>query len=138
AVDYDSGTDFEYLTVRLGHYPEFRNKKGNEPEGAGVATFGSDRLIFIGSERASLVGVYKDEGAGSAPTFLQALSGGIGPEGLLAIPARNLFVTASETDLRADGLIGSLVTVYERSDKPAAYPTLLSTDDADGRPIPWG
>lgn len=136
-IEYDSGVDFEYLTVRLGHYPEFRSKKGNEPEGAEVATFGGDQLIFIGSERASLVGVYKDEGADRAPTFLQALPGGIGPEGLLAIPERNLFVTASETDLRGDGLIGSLVTIYERSDAPAAYPTLVSADDAAGKPIPW-
>jgi hypothetical protein len=136
-VDYDSGIDFEHMVVRLGHYPEGRNKKGNEPEGAEVATFGEDRLIFISSERGSLVGIYKDEGAGNTPTFLQALPGGIGPEGLLAIPERNLFVTASETDLRADGLIGSLVTIYERSDAPAAYPTLVSADDAAGLPIAW-
>lgn len=136
-VDYASGVDFEYLTVRLGHYPEHRNKKGNEPEGAEVATFGSDRLIFVASERGSLVGVYKDEGAGNAPTFLQALPGGIGPEGLLAIPERNLFVSASETDLRADGLIGSLVTIYERGEGEAAYPTLVSVDGPDGKPIPW-
>ncbi|SHF25628.1 Esterase-like activity of phytase [Kaistia soli DSM 19436] len=136
SVDYDSGTSFEYETVRLGHYPEKRNKKGNEPEGAEVATFGGDRLIFIGSERASLVGVYKDEGTGKAPTLLQALPGGIGPEGLLAIPARNLFVTAAENDLREDGLIGSVVTLYERSDAPAAYPTIVSADK-DGKPIGW-
>ncbi|MCX5497069.1 esterase-like activity of phytase family protein [Kaistia dalseonensis] len=136
AVDYDSGTAFEYETIRLGHYPEKRNKKGNEPEGAEVATFGADKLIFVGSERASLIGVYKDEGAGKAPTFLQALPGGIGPEGLLAIPARNLFVTASENDLREDGLIGSVVTIYERSDAPAAYPTIVSADK-DGKPIGW-
>lgn len=137
AVDYDSGTEFEHIVVRLGHYPEGRNKKGNEPEGAEVATFGDDRLIFVASERGSLVGVYRDEGAGNAPAFLQALPGGIGPEGLLAIPERDLFVTASETDLRADGLIGSLVTLYERSDAPAAYPGLVSADDASGLPIPW-
>jgi hypothetical protein len=136
-VDYESGPDFEHIVVRLGHYPEARNKKGNEPEGAEVATFGDDRLIFIASERGSLVGVYKDEGEGKAPAFLQALPGGIGPEGLLAIPERNLFVTASETDLRADGLIGSVVTVYERSDKPAAYPTLVSANDAASLPIAW-
>jgi hypothetical protein len=135
-VAWDSGTDFEYLTVRLGHYPEARNKKGNEPEGAETATFGADRLIFIASERASLVGVYKDEGAGNAPTYLQALPGGIGPEGLLAIPARNLFVTASETDLRADGLIGSVVTIYQRGEGEPAYPTIVSAD-ADGKPIGW-
>jgi len=137
SVAWDSGTDFEYLTVRLGHYPEHRNKKGNEPEGTEVATFGNDRLIFVGSERASLVGVYKDEGAGKAPTYLQALPGGIGPEGLFAIPSRNLFVTASENDLRADGLIGSVVTVYERQDGGPAYPTIVSADDANGRPIGW-
>jgi len=137
AVDYESGADWEHIVVRLGHYPEGRNRKGNEPEGAEVATFGDERLIFIASERGSLVGVYRDEGAGRAPTFLQALPGGIGPEGLLAIPERNLFVTASETDLRADGLIGSVVTVYERSDAPAAYPTLVSADDASGLPIAW-
>jgi hypothetical protein len=136
-VDYESGTDFEYLTIRLGHYPEHRNKKGNEPEGAEVATFGEDNLIFIASERGSLVGVYKDEGAGNAPSYLQALPGGIGPEGLLALPARNLFVTASETDLREDGLIGSLVTIYRYEDGEAAYPTIVSADDADGKPIPW-
>ncbi|HWJ73374.1 MAG TPA: esterase-like activity of phytase family protein [Kaistia sp.] len=135
-VDYDSGTSFEYETVRLGHYPEKRNKKGNEPEGVEVATFGGDRLIFIGSERASLVGVYKDEGAGHAPTFLQALPGGIGPEGLLAIPSRDLLVTASENDLRDKGLIGSVVTIYERSNAPAAYPTIVSADK-DGKPISW-
>jgi hypothetical protein len=123
--------------VRLGHYPEKRNKKGIEVEGAEVATFGSDRLIFVGAERASLVGVYKDEGAGKAPTFLQALPGGIGPEGLLAIPARKLFVTASETDLREDGLIGSVITLYERGEGELAYPTILSADDANGLPLPW-
>lgn len=136
-VDYESGADFEHMVVRLGHYPEGRNKKGSEPEGAEVATFGDDRLIFIASERGSLVGVYRDEGAGKPPAFLQALPGGIGPEGLTAIPERNLFATASETDLRSDGLIGSVVTIYERSDAPAAYPTLVSADDASGLPIPW-
>ena len=136
-VAYDSGTSWEYMTVRLGHYPEHRAAKGNEPEGAEVATFGEDRLIFVAAERASLVGVYKDEGAANPPTFLQALPGGIGPEGLAAIPQRNLFVTASETDLRADGLIGSVVTIYERSEGEPEYPTIVSADDTNGKPVPW-
>jgi hypothetical protein len=135
-VDYESGTALEYETVRLGHYPEKRSKKGNEPEGIEAGTFGDEKLLFVGSERASLIGVYKDEGAGKAPTFLQALPGGIGPEGLLALPARNLFVTAAENDLREDGLIGSVVTIYERSDAPLAYPTIVSADK-DGKPIGW-
>jgi hypothetical protein len=136
-VDYDSGTSFEYEAVRLGHYPEKRNKKGIEVEGAEVGTFGADKLIFVGSERASLVGIYKDEGAGKAPTFLQALPGGIGPEGLLAIASRNLFVTASETDLREKDLIGSVVTIYERGEGDLNYPTIVSADDANGLPLPW-
>ena len=135
-VAYDAGVDFEYLTVRLGHYPEHRNKKGNEPEGAEVGTFGSDTFIFIASERASLIGVYKDEGTGNAPTYVQALPGGIGPEGSLALPARNLFVTASETDLRPDGSIGSVVSIYEYGPGDAVYPTIVSAD-VDGKPIPW-
>jgi len=136
-VDYDSGTSFEYEAVRLGHYPEKRNKKGIEVEGAEVGTFGADKLIFVGSERASLVGVYKDEGAGKAPTFLQALPGGIGPEGLLAIPPRKLLVAASETDLREKDLIGSVVTIYERGEGELDYPTIVSADDANGLPLPW-
>ena len=83
-VLYESGPSFEYITANLGHYPEARNKKGNEPEGLATGTFGEDKLIFVGSERGSLVGVYKDTGA--EPQFIQALPSGIGPEGLIAIP----------------------------------------------------
>lgn len=136
-VDYESGADFEHEVVRLGHYPEHRNKKGIEVEGVETGTFGSERLIFVGSERASVVGVYKDNGAGQAPTFLQILPGGVGPEGLLALPQRNLFVTASETDLREDGGIGAVVTIYQRAEGEPAYPTLVSADK-DGLPIAWG
>jgi hypothetical protein len=137
-VDYDAGTSFEYEAVRMGHYPEKRNKKGVEVEGIEVGTFGSDRLIFVGAERASVVGVYKDNGAGKAPTLLQVLpGGGLGPEGLLAVPGKNLFVTASETDVREDGGPGSMVTIYQRAEGTPAYPTIVSTEK-DGKPLPWG
>ena len=39
-----------------GHYPDRRNSKGNEPEGAEVKTFGDTDYIFILSERSSVVG----------------------------------------------------------------------------------
>ena len=61
----------------LGHYPEARNKKGIEPEGLATGTFGEDKLIFVGSERASLVGVYKDTGA--EPQFIQVAALGHRP-----------------------------------------------------------
>lgn len=133
---YDSGTAFEYEAAKAGHYPDHRNKKGIEPEGAEVATFGDDRLIFIAAERASLVGVYRDTGA--EPQFLQLLPSGIGPEGILAIPSRNLFVTANEVDLGEDGLARSHVMIYERAEGTPAYPTITSGLTDDGVPLGWG
>ncbi len=62
-VVYEAGPSFEYEVAKVGHYPEHRNKKGNEPEGLEAATFGDEKLFFVASERGSLVGVYKDTGA---------------------------------------------------------------------------
>lgn len=137
-VEFDSGSDVDHIAMRLGHYPEKRSgAKGSEPEGIEVATYGNDRLIFVGLERASLVLVYRDEGAGKAPRFLQALPTGIGPEGLLAIPQRDLFVSASETDVGAKGGARSAVMIYRRAEQAAAYPTIQSENE-NGLPIGWG
>lgn len=135
-VLYESGPGFEHIAARLGHYPEHRNKKGIEPEGMEVGTYGEQKLIFVGAERASLVGVYEDTGA--EPKFLQALPSGIGPEGLLALPARNLFVTANETDLVEDGGARSHVMIFERAEGQPVYPMIQSDNDANGLPIGWG
>ena len=135
-VLFESGPSFEYQAAAAGHYPEHRNKKGIEPEGLEVATFGSDKLIFVAAERASLVGVYKD--TGREPEFQQLLPSGVGPEGLVAIPGRNLLVTANETDLGKDGLVRSHVMVYERAEGTAAYPHIVSSFKDDGTPIGWG
>ncbi|MGN6095951.1 MAG: esterase-like activity of phytase family protein [Bosea sp. (in: a-proteobacteria)] len=137
-VEFDSASDVDHLAIRLGHYPEKRSAaKGSEPEGIEVATYGNDRLIFVGLERASLVLVYKDEGPGQAPRYLQALPTGIGPEGLLAIPQRDLFVSASETDAGGKGGARSAVMIYRRAEQAAAYPTIHSADE-NGLPIGWG
>ncbi|MCO5080806.1 MAG: esterase-like activity of phytase family protein [Rhizobiaceae bacterium] len=135
-VVYESGASFEYAVADLGHYPEHRNKKGVEPEGVEVGAYGDQKLLFIGSERGSLVGVYEDTGA--EPKLLQLLPSGVGPEGLLAIPSRNLFVTANETDLVEDGLARSHVMVFERTEGPAAYPMLVANRTEDGKPLGWG
>lgn len=137
-VEWDSGNFLEHLAIRLGHYPELRSgSRGNEPEGVEVGTFGNDRLIFVGSERASLVTVWRDEGPGRAPSFLQVLPTGVGPEGLLAIPGRNLFVAAAEADNPEAGLRSTL-TLYRRGPGTPAYPTIESGNAPDGTPIPWG
>lgn len=135
-VLYESGPAFEYQAAAAGHYPDHRNKKGIEPEGIEVASFGDQKLIFVAAERASLVGVYKD--TGKEPEFLQLLPSGVGPEGLVAIPQRNLLVTANETDLVEDGLARSHVMVYERGEGDAAYPQIVSSFGEDGTPLGWG
>ena len=136
-VVFTSGNLLEHQVVRLGHYPEGRSEnKGNEPEGITAGTYGDAQYLFVGSERSSVVLVYHIDPATGLPQYMQTLPSGVGPEGLLAIPGRNLLVAASETDARAD-VIRSTITLYERGEGPAAYPTIESADRADGLPIPW-
>lgn len=136
-VLFTSGSMDDHMTAMVGHYPESRSEnKGNEPEGVTVAQYGDDQLIFIGSERSSIVSVYKLPKNSNEPEFLQVLAGGMGPEGLLAIPNRNLFVTASEEDSRGDKFRAT-VTLYKRNAKMPDYPTIASEDGPDGTPIPW-
>jgi len=132
---YENGAGLELEAARMGHYPDARNKKGVEPEGAEVGTFGEDKLFFVAEERSSLIAVLKDTGA--EPEYLQSLPSGISPEGLVAIPSRNLLATANELDLREDGLAGSHVMIYERAEGEANYPQIVSDNDADGHPIGW-
>lgn len=135
AVEYESGSSFEHELVRAGHYPEGRSEnKGNEPEGLEVGRFGGRTYLFVGSERGNAVGVYRiDDGR---PTFLHVLPTGVGPEGILAVPRRNLLAVSAEADLVEDGSgIRSLVTLYRFGGTPS-YPQLRSSDEG-GLPIPW-
>ena len=134
-VNFDSANALDVNAAQLGHYPDFRNKKGAEPEGLEVETFGDTQYIFVAEERSSLVAVYKDTGA--EPEYVQSLPSGLSPEGLIAIPERNLLATANETDLREDGGVGSHVMIYELAEGAAAFPTIMSDLDADGHPIGW-
>ncbi len=135
-VLHESGPSFEYQAANAGHYPDARNKKGIEPEGIETGTYGEDKLIFVAAERASLVGVYKD--TGGEPQFVQVLPSGVGPEGLVAIPSRNLLVTANEADLVEDGLARSHVMIYERAEGPATYPMIMAAPTDEGTPLGWG
>ena len=134
-VEWDSGNQLDHIAIRLGHYPEGRSgSKGNEPEGIEVGQFGPDRLIFVGSERSSLVSVWVDQGPGKGPQYLQSLPAGSGPEGLTAIAQRQLLVVASEND----GNARSSIMIYQRGAATPTYPTIESKDTAAGHPIPWG
>ena len=125
-VVYDSGTDLEYAIVQIGHYPEDRSgNKGVEPESVTFASFGGTPMVFVGAERASIVGVY-DISDPAMPVLAQLLPSGIGPEGFVTIPGRNLLVSANETDLGEDGAARAHVMIYEYQDAPAVYPHLTS------------
>lgn len=135
---FESGAAFEHEVVRAGHYPDKRSgKKGAEPEGLEVGRFGDDTYIFVMSERGSVIGVYRDTGA--APEFMQLLPSGIAPESAVAIPSRNLLVSANEKDLVEDGGVRAHVMLFSLTKDAPAYPQLVSGNEAaTGAPIGWG
>ena len=133
---FETGADFERPIIQAGHYPDKRSDaKGAEPEGLEVGTYGDTTYAFVLGERSSTVSVY-DVTDPTQPTFEQLLPSGIAPEGVIAIPSRNLFVTANEKDLIEDNGPRAHVMIYELQDAPAQYPTLTS-EGADEL-IGWG
>ncbi|CAA0078488.1 Uncharacterised protein [BD1-7 clade bacterium] len=135
-VVYSSANELEHLTVRFGHYPEGRSEnKGNEPENAEVGQFGDDKYLFVASERSSLIFVY-DVNDADTPVYKQTLPAAAGPEGILAIPSRNLLIASSEKDDRGDKLRGG-INVYQYGSNKNAYPSLQSANDTNGNPISW-
>ncbi|GAB5434962.1 esterase-like activity of phytase family protein [Falsiruegeria mediterranea] len=125
-VVYESGTTFEHAIVEIGHYPDKRSdSKGVEPESVTAATFGDTPMIFVGAERASIIGVY-DATDPKNPVLKQLLPSGVGPEGYVAIPKRGLLVAANEKDLIEDKGPRAHVSIFEYQDGPATYPHLTS------------
>ncbi|MEZ5798296.1 MAG: esterase-like activity of phytase family protein [Paracoccaceae bacterium] len=124
-VIHEAGAGLEREIAAIGHYPDFRNKKGAELESVEVAEFDGRRLLFVASERASVVAVY-DLADLANPVLLQLLPSGVSPEGMVAIPSRNLLATANEVDLREDGLAPAHVMVYARAEGGPAYPMITS------------
>lgn len=136
AVVYESGVSFEHAIVQIGHYPDKRSdSKGVEPESVTFGTFGGTPYVFVGAERASVVGVY-DVTDPAAPVLKQLLPSGVGPEGYVVIPTRNLLVSANEKDLIEDGGARAHVMLFEYQDAAAVYPHLTSAG-ADAL-IGWG
>ncbi|WP_045392251.1 esterase-like activity of phytase family protein [Falsirhodobacter sp. alg1] len=135
-VVYDSGNSFEHAVAMIGHYPDKRSDaKGSEPETIEIGTFDGTPYVFVVSERGSVVGVY-DVTDPAAPVLTQMLPSGISPEGAVAIPSRNLMVTANEADLGEDGGARAHVMVFQAGDGPATYPML--TSEGSDPLIGWG
>jgi DNA-binding beta-propeller fold protein YncE len=125
AVLFEPGAALELQAVRHGHYPDDRSEnRGIETEGVAIAVYDHRTFLFVGSERGNFVAVYRldDE---TNPEFVQILPTGVGPEGLLPIPQRGLFVTANEED-------GTISIFQGKPDwVPTSYPQVVS----DG--VPW-
>ncbi|HEX8834403.1 MAG TPA: hypothetical protein VF719_09395 [Abditibacteriaceae bacterium] len=95
-VLFDSGVSLEQEVAKAGFYNDSRSdNKGTEPEGVEIGRYNGRTFAFIGLERGNCVAVYRLDNE-SSPQFVQILPTGQSPEGLLAIPSRNLFVTANE------------------------------------------
>ncbi len=140
-VFYDSGSAFDHLGVRFGHYPDRRsNATGTEPEAILFAKYGPSDVLFVASERGSFVAVYLLDQDGT-PQFSQLLPGPMAPEGLLAVTNRNLLVASGENDTPPFGL-RSTVQIYALDDAGPFYPSIYSADESIGgaapTPIPWG
>lgn len=125
-VVWDSGVSLEQAIVQIGHYPDKRSDaKGVEPESVAFATVNGTPMVFVGAERASVVGVY-DVTDPTAPVLTQLLPSGVGPEGYAVMADRGLLVTANEGDLIEDGGARAHVMIYQMQDGPVAYPHLTS------------
>ncbi|AFO88733.1 esterase-like activity of phytase family protein [Phaeobacter inhibens] len=135
-VVYDSGTSFEHAIVQIGHYPDKRSDaKGVEPESVTFAKFDGTPYVFVGAERASVMGVY-DVTDPTNPVLTQLLPSGVGPEGYAVIPERGLLVSANEKDLIEDKGPRAHVMMYELQNGAPTYPHLTSAG-AD-KLIGWG
>ena len=64
------------------------------------------------------------------------LPGPLGPEGVLAIPDRNLLIVSGEEDDPTFG-VRSTMMIYELKGGKPTYPQIQSGNDANGLPIPW-
>ena len=130
---YESGVSFEHAIIQIGHYPEERSgNKGVEPESVTFDVYDGTPYVFVGAERSSIVGVY-DITDPAAPELTQLLPSGIGPEGYVTIPERNLLVSANEVD---DAGARAHVMLFEYQEAAATYPHLTSAgmDELTG----WG
>lgn len=93
---WEDGGMLEQVALRFSHYPEGRSEnKGIEIEGIGAARFGRRDIAMVMSERGSFLSLW-DVTRSTRPRLMQILGTGIEPEGVVAIPSRNLIVTSAE------------------------------------------
>ena len=129
-VVWDAGNSLEHLAVAYGLYPDKRSDaKGIEPENVAFGRFHGVPYVFVNAERGNFTAVY-DVSRPWAPKFKQLLPTTNGPEGVVAVPSRNLIVVSSEEEIPEAGIRGT-VQLYGFGESNNAA---LTSDDN----IPWG
>lgn len=126
---WDDGGALEAHAVARGHYPEGRSEnKGIEMEGITTVNFGGNRFAIVLSERGSFAAIYRlrDE---AAPLFVQIVPTGIEPEGVVALPSKNVFLTSDEES----GTLSFFQGFAGRADLDEDKPALIS----GGVDEPW-
>ena len=129
-VVWDAGNSLEHLAVAHGLYPDKRSDaKGIEPENVAFAKIKGVPYVFVNAERANFTAIY-DVSRPASPRFVQLLPTTNGPEGVVAVPKRNLLVVSSEEEIPDAGIRGT-VQVYGLG--KGTFPGIVSKND-----IPWG
>ncbi len=133
-VVFDAMAEMETQAVVRGHYPDDRSgNRGIEVENVASAALGGNDFLFAASERGSFVSVYQVDNA-AAPSFLQFLPTGAGPEGLLPVAGREDGAVLLGTANEADGTINIFQALETAYMPPADAPVLMSASQE----IPWG
>ena len=101
---FDSKDFIDKKANEFGKYPNSRSDdKGCEPEGITIGRVGNKNLVFVGLERANAVIVFELSNP-QKPNFVQWLNTGVGPEGVLFVPAnespngKSLLIVSNEVD----------------------------------------
>ncbi|GIE30081.1 hypothetical protein Ait01nite_031260 [Actinoplanes italicus] len=129
-VVWDAGNSLEHLAVAHGQYPDKRSDaKGVEAENVAFAVLNRTPYVFVNSERGNFTAVY-DVSNPAKPRFKQLLPTTNGPEGVVAVPSRNLVVVSSEEEDASIGIRGTVQVYGFGSPRNSA---LVSRND-----IPWG
>ncbi|WP_430789793.1 esterase-like activity of phytase family protein [Actinoplanes sp. G11-F43] len=130
AVVWDAGNTLEHIAVSRGHYPDKRSDaKGIEVENLTFAVLDRVPYVFVNSERGNFTAVY-DVSNPRKPRFTQLLPTSNAPEGVVAVPSRNLVVVSSEEEDASIGIRGAIQIFGFGSPK--------NTRLVSARNIPWG
>ena len=85
----------EQQAAAAGFYPDDQSgNKSIEIEGIATGSFGARDFAFAVAEEGAFLAIYDISNA-YAPEFVQILSTGSKPEGVKALPTRNLVVVAA-------------------------------------------